>query len=184
MTERGTSETDIRGAETRDAIDDVWDQWHRERPDIAPESLDVMAAVGRMNRLRRFVDQTLRTYFARYGLDFSEFDVLATLRRSGGVEGVSAGTLLRSAMVTSGAITNRVDKLTAKGLVERSVSAEDRRSVLVRLTPEGVKLVDDILIGHLENEGRFLAVLDDSERDQLNALLRKLLIAQGDTHLG
>jgi DNA-binding MarR family transcriptional regulator len=178
------TERDTRDVDTRDAIDDVWDQWHRERPDIDPSSLDVMAAVGRMNRLRRYIDQTLRTYFARYGLDFSEFDVLATLRRSGGVEGVSAGTLLRSAMVTSGAITNRVDKLTQKGLVERSVSAEDRRSVLVRLTPEGVRLVDDILLGHLENEGRFLAVLDRAERDQLNGLLRKLLIAQGDTHLG
>ncbi|MFE3202794.1 MarR family winged helix-turn-helix transcriptional regulator [Embleya sp. NPDC055664] len=168
----------------RDAIDDVWDQWHRERPEIDTDLLDVMAAVGRMNRLRRYIDQTLRTYFARYGLDFSEFDVLATLRRSGGVEGVSAGTLLRSAMVTSGAITNRVDKLTAKGLVERSVSTEDRRSVRVRLTPEGIRLVDDILLGHIENEARFLAVLDDGERDLLNGLLRKLLIAQGDTHLG
>ncbi|GCD95492.1 MarR family winged helix-turn-helix transcriptional regulator [Embleya hyalina] len=168
----------------RDAIDDVWDQWHRERPEIDTALLDVMSAVGRMNRLRRYIDQTLRTYFARYGLDFSEFDVLATLRRSGGVEGVSAGTLLRSAMVTSGAITNRVDKLTAKGLVERSVSTEDRRSVRVRLTPEGIRLVDDILLGHIENEARFLAVLDDNERAQLNGLLRKLLIAQGDTHLG
>ncbi|OPC81410.1 MarR family transcriptional regulator [Embleya scabrispora] len=168
----------------RDAIDDVWDQWHRERPEIDPDLLDVMAAVGRMNRLRRHIDQTLRTYFARYGLDFSEFDVLATLRRSGGAEGVSAGTLLRSAMVTSGAITNRVDKLTAKGLVERSVCAEDRRSVRVKLTPEGIRLVDDILLGHIENEARFLAVLDADERDLLNNLLRKLLIAQGDTHLG
>jgi DNA-binding MarR family transcriptional regulator len=168
----------------RDAIDDVWDQWRQARPDIGDQDLDVMAAVGRMNRLRRHIDQTLRTYFARYGLDFSEFDVLATLRRSGGVEGVSAGTLLRSAMVTSGAITNRVDKLAAKGLVERAVHKEDRRSVLVRLTPEGLRLVDDILLGHLENEARFLAVLDDDERDRLNELLRKLLIAQGDTHLG
>ncbi|WP_406283424.1 MarR family winged helix-turn-helix transcriptional regulator [Embleya sp. NBC_00896] len=168
----------------RDAIDDVWDQWHLERPDIDPKSLDVMAAVGRMNRLRRYVDQTLRSYFAEHGLDFSEFDVLATLRRSGGVEGVSAGALLRSAMVTSGAITNRVDKLTAKGLVERSVAADDRRSVLVKLTPEGRRLVDDILLGHLENEERFLAVLDEDERDQLNTLLRKLLVAQGDLRLG
>ncbi|MGC0422321.1 MarR family winged helix-turn-helix transcriptional regulator [Embleya sp. AB8] len=170
--------------ETRDAIDDVWDQWHRERPEISPEYLDVMAAVGRLNRLRRYIDQTLRGYFADYGLDSSEFDVLATLRRAGGVEGVSAGTLLRSAMVTSGAITNRVDKLTQKGLVERSTSVDDRRSVLVKLTPEGARLVDAILLGHIENEARFLAVLDDTERDQLNGLLRKLLVAQGDTHLG
>ncbi|MYW06147.1 MarR family transcriptional regulator [Streptomyces sp. SID3343] len=168
----------------RDAIDDVWDQWRRERPDIEAKDLDVMAAVGRMNRLRRHIDQTLRTYFAQYGLDFSEFDVLATLRRSGGVEGVSAGALLRSAMVTSGAITNRVDRLTAKGLVERAAHHEDRRSVLVKLTPEGLRLVDDIMLGHLANEARFLAVLDDDERDQLNGLLRKLLVAQGDTHLG
>ncbi len=168
----------------RDAIDDVWDQWHHERPDIEAKDLDIMAAVGRMNRLRRYIDQTLRTYFAQHGLDFSEFDVLATLRRAGGTEGVSAGALLRSAMVTSGAITNRVDKLTAKGLVERAVHKDDRRSVLVRLTPEGKRLVDDILLGHLRNEARFLEVLDDDERDLLNTLLRKLLVAQGDTHLG
>src|SRR3954447_7954789 len=168
----------------RDAVDDVWDQWRQARPDIDPKDLDVMATVGRMNRLRSYIDQTLRTYFAQYGLDFSEFDVLATLRRSGGVEGVSAGALLRSAMVTSGAITNRVDKLTAKGLVERAVHKDDRRSVLVKLTPEGQRLVDDILLGHLKNEARFLEALDDDERDQLNALLRKLLVAQGDTHLG
>ena len=168
----------------RDALDDIRDQWRIARPDLEPDMVAAMTAVGRLNRLRHHVDHVLRTYFAPHGLDFSEFDVLATLRRAGGAEGVSAGTLLRSAMVTSGAITNRVDKLTAKGLVERSVAPDDRRSVLVRLTPEGLRLVDAILIGHLENEARFLAPLSPAELDTLNDLLRKLLIGRGDTTLG
>lgn len=168
----------------RDALDDLRDQWQAARPDLSPDMLTVMTAIGRFNRLRHHVDHVLRTYFTQHGLDFSEFDVLATLRRAGRDEGVSAGTLLRSAMVTSGAITNRVDKLTAKGLVERSVAPDDRRSVLVRLTPAGRSLIDAILIGHLENEAAFLAPLSPAELDTLNTLLRKLLIGCGDTEPG
>ncbi|HSA50117.1 MAG TPA: MarR family transcriptional regulator [Yinghuangia sp.] len=159
----------------RDAVDDIADQWQRERPLI---NTLAMVLIGRHKRLHAHVEAALREYFARYGLDVSEFDVLATLRRSGAPYELNARALLESAMVTSGAITNRVDKLSGKGLVERRPSPADRRAVLVRLTAEGKELVDRILPGHVENEARLLAALTEDEQKQLNGLLRKLLIAQ------
>src|SRR5690606_33754536 len=108
--------------------------WDVERPDVdtAP-----MAVIGRITRLSRILDQELKRFFAGHGLEFWEFDVLATLRRSGGDKGLTAGALNRAAMVTSGAITNRIDRLEAKNLVRRNPCAEDRRAVYVQLTDEG-----------------------------------------------
>ncbi|MGF1425274.1 MarR family winged helix-turn-helix transcriptional regulator [Kitasatospora sp. LaBMicrA B282] len=164
----------------RDAVDDVIDQWQRERPDLDPVP---MSLIGRINRFQNHVAVSLREYFSPHNLDLSEFDVLATLRRSGEPYELSAGTLLKSAMVTSGAITNRVDRLSAKGLVERHPSPTDRRAVLIRLTPAGRTLVDDILQGHIENEEQLISALSPEERTQLGALLRKLLASRGDTTL-
>lgn len=161
----------------RDAVDDIVDQWASARPDMNSEA---MALVGRLNRFHQHIDVALREYFARHGLDFSEFDVLATLRRSGEPYELNARALLKSAMVTSGAITNRVDKLSAKGLVERNPCVSDRRAVMVRLTPEGRELIDAILLGHVENEEQLISPLSPEERAQLDGLLRKLLLARGD----
>ncbi|MEU8922212.1 MarR family transcriptional regulator [Kitasatospora sp. NPDC048545] len=162
----------------RDTVDDIVEQWARARPDLNPEP---MALIGRLRRLNVRVDTALREYFTACGLDSSEFDVLATLRRSGEPYELNARALLKSAMVTSGAITNRVDRLVAKGLVERNPCPDDRRAVLVRLTPAGKDLIDGALEGHVRNEERILAALDDDERARLDGLLRKLLIAHGDT---
>ncbi|MGW2376083.1 MULTISPECIES: MarR family winged helix-turn-helix transcriptional regulator [Kitasatospora] len=162
----------------RDTVDDIAEQWARNRPDLDREA---MALIGRLRRLNVRVDNALREYFTSCGLDSSEFDVLATLRRSGEPYELNARALLKSAMVTSGAITNRVDKLSAKGLVERNPCPDDRRAVLVRLTPAGKELIDAILPGHIQNEERIIATLDADERAQLDTLLRKLLIAHGDT---
>jgi DNA-binding MarR family transcriptional regulator len=162
----------------RDAVDDIADQWARERPEINTQA---MGLIGRYNRFHLYVEAALREYFAKHGLDFSEFDVLATLRRSGAPYELNARGLLKSAMVTSGAITNRVDRLSAKGLVERRPCETDRRAVLIRLTPEGKELVDGIMLGHVENEARLLEILTAEERGQLDGILRKLLVAQGDT---
>ncbi|MFE6055328.1 MarR family winged helix-turn-helix transcriptional regulator [Kitasatospora sp. NPDC056446] len=162
----------------RDTIDDIVEQWARARPDLNPEA---MALIGRLRRLNVRVDNALREYFTTCGLDSSEFDVLATLRRSGEPYELNARALLKSAMVTSGAITNRVDRLSAKGLVERNPCPDDRRAVLIRLTPAGKELIDGALAGHVRNEERILAVLDEDERVRLDGLLRKLLIAHGDT---
>ncbi|MFD7906440.1 MarR family winged helix-turn-helix transcriptional regulator [Kitasatospora sp. NPDC059722] len=161
----------------RDTVDDIVDQWARARPEI---DSGPMALIGRLRRLNLRVDSALREYFTQHGLDTSEFDVLATLRRAGEPYELNARALLKSAMVTSGAITNRVDRLSAKGLVERHPCPGDRRAVLVRLTPEGKELVDTLLLGHVRNEERLLAPLDQGERTQLDALLKKLLVAHGD----
>ncbi|MFI8455760.1 MarR family winged helix-turn-helix transcriptional regulator [Kitasatospora sp. NPDC085464] len=162
----------------RDTVDDIVEQWARTRPDLNPGA---MGLIGRLRRLNVRVDSALREYFTTCGLDSSEFDVLATLRRSGAPYELNARALLKAAMVTSGAITNRVDRLSAKGLVERNPSPDDRRAVLIRLTPAGKDLIDGALAGHVDNEERILAALDDDERAQLDGLLRKLLVAHGDT---
>lgn len=174
---RGTGHDDTAGptARERDAVDDIADQWRKERPEINTTS---MSLIGRHNRFHAHVEAALRAYFAAHGLDISEFDVLATLRRSGAPFELNARALLKSAMVTSGAITNRVDKLSGKGLVERRPCPDDRRAVLIRLTEPGKELVDRILPGHVENETRLLAALSDDEQRQLSGLLRKLLVSR------
>ncbi|MDI2126853.1 MarR family winged helix-turn-helix transcriptional regulator [Yinghuangia seranimata] len=169
------TDSDMTHSEERDAVDDIVDQWARERPEL---DLRPMALVGRYNRFHAYVESALREYFAKAGLDFSEFDVLATLRRSGAPYELKPVELLKSAMVTSGAITNRVDKLSAKGLVERRPCETDRRAVLIRLTDAGKELIDNIVAGHVENEARLVDVLTRDEQEQLNGLLRKLLIAR------
>ncbi|NUR69654.1 MAG: MarR family transcriptional regulator [Hamadaea sp.] len=139
-----------------------------------------MKIVGRISRLSRHFERALKTHFAGYDLERWEFDVLATLRRSGKPYELSAGALLKMALVTSGAMTNRIDRLEARGLVERRSDPGDRRTVLIRLTSEGRKTVDTILGGHMANEERMLAALGPAERAELEAMLRKLLVAFGD----
>lgn len=163
-----------------DAVDELVAQWGRERPD-----LDVwpMGIVGRVSRLSRIFDRELKAFFAEHGLERFEFDVLATLRRTGPPYALSAGALLKAAMVTSGAITNRIDKMEAKGLVERVTDPADRRAVRISLTPRGRELVDQLVGLHVENEKRMLAALDPERREQFEGLLRHLLEAAGDTAL-
>ncbi|MEV6215587.1 MarR family transcriptional regulator [Nocardia sp. NPDC051833] len=164
----------------RDAIDLITEHWEIQRPDV---DVSPMAIVGRITRLSRVLEQDLKRFFAGHGLEFWEFDVLATLRRSGGDTGLTAGSLNRAAMVTSGAITNRIDRLAAKNLVRRVPSADDRRSVFVQLTDEGRELVDRLLPLHMDNEQRLLAALGADDRDQLAGLLRTLAIGLEDTTL-
>lgn len=161
-----------------DAVDLILAQWRRERPD-----LDVwpMGIIGRVSRLSRLFDRELKDFFAEHGLELWEFDVLATLRRSGHPFELTAGALNRALMVTSGAITNRIDRMAAKGLVERIPDAEDRRSVRVRLTELGLAKVEELVGLHVANEVRLLAALGTEQRDQLAAMLRTLLESLGDT---
>ncbi|GAA3130012.1 MarR family transcriptional regulator [Planomonospora alba] len=161
-----------------DTVDMVLAQWARERPDV-----DVwpMGIVGRISRLSGLLNRGLKEFFADYGLETFEFDVLATLRRAGAPYELTAGALLKAAMVTSGAITNRIDRMEAKGLVERVRDGEDRRSVRIRLTPGGLELIDRLVGPHVDNEARLLAALEPAERDRLAGLLRVLLESLGDT---
>jgi len=169
------------GAGVADAVDAIIDQWRRERPDVA-DGLWAMAIVGRVQRLNRVLERELAAFFTQHDLQNWEIDMLFTLRRAG--LPLSAGALLRSAMVTSGAITNRIDRLEARGLVERIRDTEDRRSVLIQLTQGGRDLVDAVLQPHLANEHRIFAALSTEEREALATLLRTTLEHLGDTTLG
>ena len=154
-----------------DPVDRLLAQWRRERPDL---DTSPMAVVGRVSRIARRVDLAQRETFARYDLDPPAFDVLATLRRSGDPFALTAGDLMRSAMVTSGAITQRLDRLEARALVRRGPHPADGRVVLVTLTPSGRELVDRVLPDHLATEERLLAALTAQERTTLAGLLRTL----------
>jgi DNA-binding MarR family transcriptional regulator len=157
----------------RDEVDDLSDDWARERPDL---DLSPVAVFSRLGRLSRHLDLARRDAFTRHGIESWEFDVLAALRRAGTPYELSPGRLLRETLVTSGTMTNRVDRLAARGFVERNPDPEDRRGVLVRLTPEGKQAVDGAFGALLEAEARFLVELSESDQQQLADLLRRLLV--------
>ena len=158
-----------------DPVDRILEQWRTVRPDV---DVSPMAVIGRLSRASRLVDVELGRTFAGHGLDAASFDVLATLRRSGGV--LSPGELTRSAMVTSGAITQRLDRLEARGLVTRARNSADGRGVHVRLTDDGLRLIDAALPDHVATEHRVLAALTATQRTALTDALRTLLAALGD----
>jgi DNA-binding MarR family transcriptional regulator len=152
------------------------DQWHAVRPDV---DVSPMGVIGRVSRLSRLVDRHLSENFARHGIEAWMFDVLATLRRSGEPYELSAGDLMRRTMVTTGAVTNRIDRLEERGLAER-VGTADRRKVLVRLTKKGLDLVDEVVAGHMATEREILAVLSPHQQQELTNLLRTTLLGLGD----
>lgn len=155
-----------------DEVDRIVEAWRRERPDldVAP-----LAVLSRVSRLARHLDLARRTAFARHDLELWEFDVLSALRRAGEPYQLSPGTLVTQTLVTSGTMTNRIDRLTARGLVERLPAPSDRRGVLVRLTPAGRARVDAALEDLLRVERSLLAELPDAERERLADLLRVLV---------
>ncbi|MEV4926696.1 MarR family winged helix-turn-helix transcriptional regulator [Streptomyces roseoverticillatus] len=159
-----------------DHVDQVLAQWAVRRPDL---DVSPMAVIGRLSRLSRLVDAELRRTFTAHGLDSASFDVLATLRRSDPPHSLTPAELMRSSMVTSGAITQRLDRLEARGLVSRSPSASDGRSVVVALTGAGRDLIDEALPDHVATEARLLAALTEGERDALAKVLGTLLESLG-----
>ncbi|PNG20675.1 MarR family winged helix-turn-helix transcriptional regulator [Streptomyces cahuitamycinicus] len=154
-----------------DAVTAIVEQWKRERPDLdaAP-----MLVLGRLLRLTDALDQRLRPPFQAAGLGGGDFDVLAALRRSGKPYTLSAGELSRTVLVTTGAISKRVDRLQARGLVSRSVAESDSRGRLITLTAEGVELTDELIAVHLDNQRRLLSGLSTDEQTQLADLLERL----------
>ena len=134
----------------KDAVDRIVAQWARERPEL---DTGPMAVIGRLHRLADLLEGELRTVFASAGLGNGDFDVLASLRRSGAPYRLSPGDLSATTMVTSGAVTKRVDRLEQKGLVKRSVSDADGRGREIELTPRGKKLTDADRGGPLGERG-------------------------------
>lgn len=139
-----------------------------------------MSVFGRLSRLTQLTGVELRRTFAAHDLDPASFDVLATLRRSEPPHTLTPTELMHSAMVTSGAITQRLDRLEERGLVRRSRSESDGRGVHVTLTAAGRTLIDAALPDHIATEERLLAPLSTAQRDQLAATLRALLESLGD----
>ncbi len=162
----------------RDEVDELVAAWARERPDL---DLAPVAVFSRISRLSRHLDLARRAAFSTHGIEPWEFDVLAALRRAGEPYALSPGRLLRETLVTSGTMTNRVDRLAARGWVVRLPDPSDRRGVLVRLTDEGRAAVDGAFTALLEAEGALLADLGEGEEDRLAGLLRRLLAPFGPT---
>ncbi|MCA1370638.1 MarR family transcriptional regulator [Bradyrhizobium sp. BRP14] len=156
----------------KDHVDRILAQWRRERPEL---DVAAMGLLGRLARLRAHVSREQEKVFAEHGLTSASFDVLATLRRSGPPFQLSPGDLLAATMVTSGTMTNRIDQLEKAGLVERLNNPEDRRGVIIALTPEGLKRIDAAATAHVANQQRLVAGLAPGDRKALDALLRKFL---------
>jgi DNA-binding MarR family transcriptional regulator len=152
-----------------DEVDRLIAAWRRERPDLDVAPMQVLS---RVTRLARHLDLARRSAFAAHGLESWEFDVLSALRRAGEAYELSPGQLIRETMVTSGTMTNRVDRLMEKGLVDRLPDPDDRRGVLVRLTRRGQSAVDAALEDLLRREQTLLRDLSANERDSLARLLR------------
>jgi len=158
-------------AQGEDEVDRIVAAWKRERPDLDVEPLTVLS---RVSRLARHLDLARRGSFARHGLEPWEFDVLSALRRAGEPYCLSPGTLLTQTLVTSGTMTNRIDRLVQHRLVDRLPSPGDRRGVLVQLTDRGRTQVDAAMSELLAVEQTLLAALPPTERTTLADLLRTL----------
>ncbi|WGW11929.1 MarR family transcriptional regulator [Saxibacter everestensis] len=156
-----------------DSVDGIIAQWGRVRPDV---DVSAMGVFGRLSRLTRLFERELQGVFAQHGLQPGEFDILATLRRADiDGRGLTAGQLADSAMVTSGAITNRLDRLLAKDLITRETDPQSRRTIRIALTQRGCEVIDAALHDHVVNEERLLSTMTAGQREQLEGMLRALL---------
>lgn len=163
-----------------DAVDAIIGQWAEERPDLV-EDLWPVELLARVQRLGRVVDKSAKAAAAAHGVEHGEFDVLTTLQRSGPPYTLTAGAFLKASMVTSGAITNRIDRMEAKGLVERVRDEGDRRTVRIRLTERGHEVTRAAFADHLANYARLLADVDRDLVANTAEGLRQVLEILGDT---
>lgn len=155
-----------------DRVDRVEAGWNRERPDIDVSSVGI---VTRIWRIGRHLDQHRKERLDDFGTDRGTLDVLAMLRRTGPPYRRTVSELQKSALMTSGGMSQRLERLESAGLVSRHMHPEDRRKVEVELTPAGMALVDEVTGSLMENESKLLDVLDHEEQAQLRTLLKKLL---------
>jgi len=156
---------------TSDEVDRIVEDWSRERPDVDFAPMHVLSRVG---RLSRHLDRARRQAFAASGLEPWEFDVLAALRRAGAPYQLSPKALLQQTLVSSGTMTNRIDRLVERRLVERRTDPHDGRGVLVVMTGRGTEAVDDAISELLAGEAELLEGLSKADQERLAGLLRKL----------
>jgi DNA-binding MarR family transcriptional regulator len=154
-----------------DEVDRIVDAWSRERPDLDFSPLQVLSRVG---RLSRHLERARRAAFAVSDLESWEFDVLSALRRAGSPYQLSPKSLLQQTLVSSGTMTNRIDRLVDRGLVERRADPGDGRGILVVMTATGQDRVDRAIRELLEGEAELLDALSPADQERLAALLRKL----------
>lgn len=160
-----------------DRVDRILEQWRRERPDL---DVSAMGVLGRLARASRLARTSIQRLMAGHGLEPWEFDVLATLRRSGIDNPITAGNLAEQTMVGSAAMTNRVDRLVERGLVDRRTNPNNRRQLLISLTPAGLRLIDEVMVDHVAGQQEMLASLTPDDIDTFADLLRRFLLAHGD----
>jgi len=156
-----------------DEVDRIVEAWARERPDIDFAPLQVLSRVG---RLARHLDLSRRAAFTASGLEPWEFDVLAALRRAGTPYQLSPKALLQQTLVSSGTMTNRIDRLVERKLVERRTDPHDGRGVLVVMTDAGRERVDVAISELVTEEAELLAGLSRADQERLSGLLRKLSV--------
>lgn len=155
---------------TPDHVDRIREQWHRQRPDVDTAPTEV---IGRLHRVALALTAELTKVYSAHGVSEAEFDILATLRRLGPPFELQPAELARTTMVTSGGLTKRLDRLEARGLVERGAAAgADRRAKTARLTAAGRALIDAAYTDHMANEARLLALLPEADRPVLERILR------------
>jgi DNA-binding MarR family transcriptional regulator len=154
-----------------DEVDRIVDAWLRERPDLDFSPLQVLSRVG---RLARHLDRARRGAFERSELESWEFDVLSALRRAGTPYQLSPKSLLQQTLVSSGTMTNRIDRLVERALVERKTDPNDGRGILVRMTPQGLSRVDAAITRLVDAEAELLSTLSATDQERLAGLLRKL----------
>lgn len=157
----------------KDAIDLVMEQWRQERSDLDVSSIGVF---GHISRLSRLVGLTEKKFLRQLGLEPWEYEVLAILRRSGPTYAVSPKEIGRASLVSSGALTNRLDHLEQAGLVERHPDPQDRRALIITLTAKGRERADQVVGVYLQQEEELLSPLSARERHTTADLLRKLLV--------
>lgn len=167
------SRLDVGDADMPDDIDRFGSDWAREVSTIDTEP---MAIFGRINRISHRIAPAIEAVFARHGIDRGEFDVIATLRRSGAPYCLTPTEIYRSLMISSGGLTHRLVRLEKAGLVTRQASAADRRSLLVQLTGKGIDLASAAFAEDMKLEKTWMEGLTSAERNQLSGLLRKLLL--------
>lgn len=161
-----------------DPVDAIITRWAELRPDL---DVRAMALVGRLGRTALLIEREVGKVLAEYELAIADFDVLASLRRAGPPHRLKPTQFYKTLMLTSGTITNRLDRLEERGLIERLDDPDDRRGTLVALTAKGKASVDRAVTAHVENETRIVSVLSKTERSELDRLLRKLLTGlEGD----
>ncbi|MEV0633581.1 MarR family transcriptional regulator [Streptomyces sp. NPDC050619] len=165
-------------AQHKDPVDAIIEQWATVRPDLDTTAMEVF---GRIYRLSRAMSDRLEKTYASLGIGRGEFDVLATLRRSGEPYVLSPRQLSATLMLTTGGMTGRLDKLERAGLLRRSPDPHDRRGLRVTLTEQGLELVDRAVGAGLAAQTQALSALDAEQAGQLADLLRELLLSTETT---